>query len=503
MFFKSAQADQLAALLEESRKLRKKAEVNDFSSLFEVSGDSQEKREIAENLNAVLQMMQKNTEKVTTRLELVTEAIEVGLWEMDVVEGDPNHPDNSFVWGDEVRKMLGYRDETEFPNSLDSLVKILHPDDRDWVVESFGSYITDSSGKTPFDVEYRVLFKSGEYRWIHALGATVKDTNGVPVRIAGALIDIHEKKKKEQQLENFVTRYDLINRALVEAPWDMTVVAGDVVNPNNEFWWSPQFRKTLGYTDETDFPNVMGSWSSRLHPEDADRAVEALANHLNDYTGNTPFEEEYRLALKSGEYRWFHASGATIRDNQGVPLRVAGTIRDITYEKNKEQIVQTMTTQMQQLSDSINEMVRGVHSITSQAQELAIAQEQSTEAANKAKSSTDETKNISKFIREIAEQTNLLGLNAAIEAARAGELGRGFGIVADEVRKLAVHSSGATENIENSLSEMNELIETILHQIGNMSTLTQTQAALTEEVNASMDEINAMSKSIVEFAKTI
>ncbi len=54
----------------------------------------------------VFQMMQKNTEKVCLRLELVTEAIEVGLWEMDIVEGDPNHPDNSFVWGDAARRMF-------------------------------------------------------------------------------------------------------------------------------------------------------------------------------------------------------------------------------------------------------------------------------------------------------------------------------------------------------------------------------------------------------------
>ena len=110
---------------------------------------------------------------------------------------------------------------------------------------------------------------------------------------------------------------------------------------------------------------------------------------------------------------------------------------------------------------------------------------------------------ISTFIREIANQTNLLGLNAAIEAARAGELGMGFAVVADEVRKLAVNSASATENIETSLSDMKELIEQILEHIGNMTTMTQTQAALTQQVNASMDEINHMAESLVDFAKQI
>ncbi|MCL9661570.1 methyl-accepting chemotaxis protein [Paenibacillus hunanensis] len=148
-------------------------------------------------------------------------------------------------------------------------------------------------------------------------------------------------------------------------------------------------------------------------------------------------------------------------------------------------------------------MTIAINSVTSQAQELAGAQEHSTEAANRAKVSADETQNISNFIREIANQTNMLGLNASIEAARAGELGRGFSVVADEVRKLAINSAGATENIEKSLGEMKDQIEKILFQISNMTTLTQSQAALTEQLNASMDEVNHMARAISDLTHQI
>jgi PAS domain S-box-containing protein len=490
-------------LIEDSHKLVSGLKVGDLSIRLKNTDKSESLTEVASNINEALDIVQHHAENAKLRLDLISKAIQVGLWDMLVVAGDPVNPSNRFNWSQEFRAMLGFQDESDFPNILDSWSSRIHPEDQALALQAFANHLNDHSGTTHYNLEYRMQLKNGQYRWFQATGTTMRDEHGVPLRVVGALFDIHDKKIKELELAALVTRYDLINRALVEAPWDMTVVEGDVVNPDNEFWWSPQFRKTLGFQDEKDFPNVFSSWSSRLHPDDHDYTIQAFADHMNDYSGQTPYELDYRLQLKSGEYRWFHAGGETVRNSQGVPLRVAGTIRDVTYEKNKELVVQQMNSKTQQLSASISEMTSAINSVTLQAQELATAQEQSASAAEQASQSAEETKAISSFIREIAYQTNLLGLNAAIEAARAGEFGRGFEVVAHEVRKLAVHSSNATENIEASLNGVKELMEQILQHISSMSMLTQSQAALTEEVNASMDEINRMSEELVEFAKTI
>jgi len=116
--------------------------------------------------------------------------------------------------------------------------------------------------------------------------------------------------------------------------WEMEIRKGDLINPTNEFIWSDGFRQLLGFRDESDFPNLLCSWSDRLHPEDRDGALDAFKAHLSDTTGKTPFDIEYRLRRKDGDYSYFHAAGLTVRDGRGNAMRVVGTLADVTETRN-------------------------------------------------------------------------------------------------------------------------------------------------------------------------
>ncbi len=131
------------------------------------------------------------------------------------------------------------------------------------------------------------------------------------------------------------------------------------------------------------------------------------------------------------------------------------------------------------------------------------------------------------IINDIADQTNLLALNAAIEAARAGDAGRGFAVVADEVRKLAEKTMGATSEVGNSISTIQqlaqknikgmeesaeamqstaqrskvsgEMLESIVDmadaaaaQVQSIATAAEEQSAASEEITRSIEEINAI-----------
>ena len=68
----------------------------------------------------------------------------------------------------------------------------------------------------------------------------------------------------------------------------------------------------IGFTSIEDFPDELDSWKNRLHSEDKERVLNAFKNAVNDYTGKTIYDVEYRLMTKNEGWRWFHAAGNLI-----------------------------------------------------------------------------------------------------------------------------------------------------------------------------------------------
>ncbi len=80
--------------------------------------------------------------------------------------------------------------------------------------------------------------------------------------------------------------------------------------------------------------NGIDEWFDRIHPDDHERTVTEIKNHMVRHTSN--FENEHRLRHGSGDYMWVHARGAAIWGDDARPMRIAGSIRDITQRKDTE-----------------------------------------------------------------------------------------------------------------------------------------------------------------------
>jgi PAS domain S-box-containing protein len=253
------------------------------------------------------------------RLELAMNVTNLGIWGADFQTGEIYSDDR---WG----ATLGYSEE-EYREHLNSWIKLVHPEDVKIIEKSIANNLEEKTSF--FECEYRVKDKSGGWRWIYARGSVVeRDDNGTPLKIMGTMLDVTERKRTEEELRLSQQRLGLAVTATSLCIWDINFETRKV-HLNLE--WGT----TLGYTED-EFGEFMDSWDRLVHPDDYATFTQKM---LDSMEGKTPIlENEYRVRTKFGEWRWIYARGSVVeRDENKKPLRMTGTLLDITERKRAEE----------------------------------------------------------------------------------------------------------------------------------------------------------------------
>jgi PAS domain S-box-containing protein len=144
----------------------------------------------------------------------------------------------------------------------------------------------------------------------------------------GFFTDATERKKAEETLRESEERFRLAINATEDGLWEWDI------QTNQEFF-SPRWCEIIGYSfDDPELPHTYTSWVSRIHPDDYDRVVSAMNNHLEK---GTRYDVDYRHRHKSGEYRWQNSKGQAVLGESGKPVKMVGCISDITQRKQAEE----------------------------------------------------------------------------------------------------------------------------------------------------------------------
>jgi two-component system cell cycle sensor histidine kinase/response regulator CckA len=201
---------------------------------------------------------------------------------------DLNFRENLIHYSPAWKKLLGYVD-AELPNTYETWLQALHPDDTAAAPDKLRK--KPSPGPAAFSVEFRMKHRRGHYVWIQCLGVQVVGADGALERVAGLHLDITERKELEEASLANDDRF----QALTDD--DAPLAAFELDFANQAFWYSPAWRRALGFGDG-DKTEGEAAFAAVLPPAAAEAGVAAF--FLGPATGQTNFTEVVELRHRDG-----------------------------------------------------------------------------------------------------------------------------------------------------------------------------------------------------------
>ena len=247
------------------------------------------------------------------RLELAQEAGGIATWDWDIVA-------NQKHCSKEYWRLYGLP-ERDLPPMPEEWLQLVHPEDRRRVSEERNRAL---HGTAHYNTEFRVVWPDGTIHWLLGKGEVFRDSNGKPIRMLGVNMDISERKYAEQALRESEERF----RNMADTAPVMIWVSGPdkLCTFFNKAW--------LGFTGRTTEQERGRGWAEGVHADDLERC---FASYCASFDAREPFQIEYRLRRRDGQYRWVLDNGVPRFESSGVFAGYIGSCIDITDVKRAEQ----------------------------------------------------------------------------------------------------------------------------------------------------------------------
>jgi PAS domain S-box-containing protein len=248
------------------------------------------------------------------RFDRVVSGSDEGFWDWDV-------SNDQLYWSDRLYEMLGLT-RSDIALNYESYESLLHPDDKEKVWLAMGKTIQEG---LPFQEEFRMRHRSGEYRYFSSRAKPYYDQQGNLKLVSGMLADITQRKKTETALQSAQRR---LSAAVTAAQ------AGT-------FHWS--FRRDAIKFDAAmkamlgmpqDKSNVtLQDFIVLVHPDDLGYVTQACEE--SQFEGKD-FDLEYRVIWPDGSIHWIYGKGKTILGADGTPDYMTGACLETTEKKQAE-----------------------------------------------------------------------------------------------------------------------------------------------------------------------
>ncbi len=266
------------------------------------------------------------------RLNKAQEIAHLGSWSLDLIT-------NRLTWSNEIYRIFGMQPQ-EFPANYEGFLAAVHPQDRNAVHSAYTTSILEN--RDNYQIEHRVIRKhSGELRHVFVKCEHIRDTTGKIVLSVGMMHDITERK---QSAEAILGNERLLRES--QAAAHIGSYSADLINKS---WMaSPEIYEIFGI-DQT-YPHTLDGWIWRIHPDFRNELATELSNVK---IGNNIFEHEYKIIrFNDGQERWVQGLGEFEYDDQSNPVRLIGTVQEITKRKQAEEALKKLN---EELEDRVKE----------------------------------------------------------------------------------------------------------------------------------------------------
>ena len=191
--------------------------------------------------------------------------------------------------------------------------------------------------------------KSGEEICVELTLSPIEPVDGAAVegRFVLAIVrDATDRKRAEEDLRESEERYRLIARATNEAIWDSDLLA-------DRQTWDGAFETMFGYPLQIETNGAW--WEERVHPEDRERVLSKIDSVLRG-AGET-WSDEYRFRRADGTYATVVDRAYVVRDARGEPVRVIGSMMDVTQHRHAEEALRTSEAELRALLAAMTDVI--------------------------------------------------------------------------------------------------------------------------------------------------
>ena len=248
----------------------------------------------------------------------------IGNWDWNIIT-------NKLYLSDEVYRIYGCEPQG-FNVTRNSFLSNVHPDDRDYVDNSFNRALNDK----PINMDYRIILANGEERVVHAKGEVIYDEENTPVRTRGTIQDITERKRAEERIQTLANAVESSNDAIITKSLDGIISS-----------WNKGAEQIYGYSAE----EIIGQNASILEPDSLKGETKQLLEEIKQGI-NIKYYETLRL-IKDGTIINVSLTLSPVFDSTGKLAVISVIARDITERKKAEK---TLKSKMEELSASNAEL---------------------------------------------------------------------------------------------------------------------------------------------------